>query len=269
MNTKQNLHTHTTFCDGRDTPEEMIKEAISRGFGSLGFSGHSFRQGSTVLKVDRSEDYKKEILRLKEAYRGVIDVFLGIEYEIFSDCTAEGYEYVIGSAHCFKTENGVRSFDRDLKGTLEFIDEVSGGDPMRFAREYYSLISDLPSYGRFDIIGHFDLITKNIEERRFLDVESKEYLDCALGAVHALKGRIPFFEVNTGAVARGYRTSPYPQLEILKELKDCGFGAVITSDCHDKRYLDAFFEESREILKEVGFSSRYVFDGKGFQEVEI
>ena len=23
---KQNLHTHCTFCDGRDTPEEMIAE---------------------------------------------------------------------------------------------------------------------------------------------------------------------------------------------------------------------------------------------------
>ena len=25
---KQNLHTHTTYCDGKDTPEEMILRAI-------------------------------------------------------------------------------------------------------------------------------------------------------------------------------------------------------------------------------------------------
>ena len=27
----QNLHTHTTFCDGKNTPEEMVQAAISLG----------------------------------------------------------------------------------------------------------------------------------------------------------------------------------------------------------------------------------------------
>lgn len=38
----QNLHTHTIYCDGKDTPEEMILAACEKGFTSLGFSGHSF-----------------------------------------------------------------------------------------------------------------------------------------------------------------------------------------------------------------------------------
>ena len=29
---KQNLHTHTTFCDGKNTPEEMITWAIDKNF---------------------------------------------------------------------------------------------------------------------------------------------------------------------------------------------------------------------------------------------
>lgn len=37
MYQKQNLHTHTCFCDGKDTPEELIQEALKRGFDSLGF----------------------------------------------------------------------------------------------------------------------------------------------------------------------------------------------------------------------------------------
>ena len=37
-----NLHTHTHFCDGKDSPEEMVQAAIRAGFVSLGFSGHSF-----------------------------------------------------------------------------------------------------------------------------------------------------------------------------------------------------------------------------------
>ena len=38
---KVNLHTHTLFCDGRDTPEDMVLSAIEKGFSVLGFSGHS------------------------------------------------------------------------------------------------------------------------------------------------------------------------------------------------------------------------------------
>ena len=40
MNTLQNLHQHTTFCDGKNTPEEIVLEAIKKGFGAIGFSGH-------------------------------------------------------------------------------------------------------------------------------------------------------------------------------------------------------------------------------------
>jgi histidinol-phosphatase (PHP family) len=60
----------------------------------------------------------------------------------------------------------------------------------------------------FDIIGHFDLVAKNNERGRFLDTAAKEYPDLGLEAIHALKGEIPFFELNTGAIARGYRTAP-------------------------------------------------------------
>ena len=38
----QNLHTHCTHCDGKDTPEEMIETALSLGFTGLGFSAHSY-----------------------------------------------------------------------------------------------------------------------------------------------------------------------------------------------------------------------------------
>ena len=77
------------------------------------------------------------------------------------------------------------------------------------------------------------------------------------------------FEVNTGAIARGYRTTPYPQFEFLKEFKDCGFGAVITSDCHDKEFIDCYYKESRELLLNAGFNSQWVLTKDGFKEVEI
>jgi len=62
MDNLQNLHTHSTFCDGIDTPEEMIKVAIEKGFVSLGFSGHSAAYYSPYKKIteETTEEYKKK-----------------------------------------------------------------------------------------------------------------------------------------------------------------------------------------------------------------
>lgn len=49
-------------------------------------------------------------------------------------------------------------------------------------------------------------------------------------AAEELAGKIPFFEVNTGAIARGYRKNPYPSDFLLQELRRLGFGAVISSE---------------------------------------
>ena len=85
----------------------------------------------------------------------------------------------------------------------------------------------------------------------------------------SLKGKIPLFEVNTGAISRGYTTLPYPQMEFLKEFKNCGFGAVITSDCHDKNFLDCGFDNAKTLLLEAGFKSKYVLTDNGFKEVAL
>ena len=52
----QNLHTHSTYCDGNDTLEEMIQTCMAKGFTSLGFSGHSY-MSETERKVQRYFSY--------------------------------------------------------------------------------------------------------------------------------------------------------------------------------------------------------------------
>ena len=59
------------------------------------------------------------------------------------------------------------------------------------------------------------------------------------------------FEVNTGAIARGYRTTPYPAPFLLKEWKAIGGEIVISSDCHDKAFLNYRFNEAVEYAKSV------------------
>ena len=144
-----------------------------------------------------------------------------------------------------------------------------GGKGLEFARRYYETVAQIPEKHKVDIIGHFDIVSKNIERIDYIDITDKAYINLGLEAIHSLKGKIPFFEVNTGAIARGYRTSPYPQMEFLKEFKNLGFGAVINSDCHNKHFLDCHFEESIQLLKSAGFNSKFILTENGFEEVEL
>lgn len=267
----QNLHTHTTYCDGADTPEEIVLAAIDKGFDSIGFSEHSYMSYSPVyVKLgDRIEEYKKDVSGLKNKYKDIIKVYLGLEVDMYSKPDMSGYDYLIGSVHYLKFDEEYVCFDRPADDVANVINNYFGGDGMKFAKAYYKALIELPEYGNFDIIGHFDVVTKHNEERAFFDASSKEYLSAAIEAAEALSGKIPLFEVNTGAIGRGYRTAPYPSVEILKELKRLGFGAIISSDSHKKAMLDCAFDDARELLKTCGFKERYILTDSGFKEVAI
>lgn len=267
----QNLHTHTTYCDGVDTPEQMIIAAIDKGFGGIGFSGHSYMYYAEdhSMSLQGTEKYKAEIVLLKEKYRDKIDVFCGLEFDMYSEIDLSGYDYLIGSVHYLKCGNEIVGFDRSAEVVRSVIDTYFDGDGMRYAKAYYQTLAELPKYGSFDIVGHFDLITKHSDKINFFDEASTEYKNCVLEAAYALRGKIPLFEVNTGAIARGYRNTPYPTMHIVKELKNMGFGVCITSDCHNAKHLDCGFGESAELLRACGFQEKYILTERGFVAVPL
>lgn len=272
MSIKQNLHIHTTHCDGKDTPEEIVLEAMAQGFDSIGFSEHTYNKYSSYhhqMMPEAMEAYRADVLAVKAKYEGKIDVFCGLEDEYFSEVPTDGYDYLIGSVHYLDVGTTVKGFDGGVESTLEYINTYFGGSGMAFAKKYFETLLELPKKRSYDILGHFDLVCKNNEKGRFLDETSKEYLDMGFAAIHELQGKIPLFEVNTGAISRGYRTTPYPRPEFLKEFYRCGFGVVITSDCHDKTYLDCTYERAAELIRQAGFRSKWVLTKDGFKEVAL
>lgn len=272
MNYLQNLHIHTTYADGKDSPEEIVLKAIEKGFDSIGFSEHSYMEFSdypyqmTIADMDK---YRSEIYGLKEKYKSQIEIFCGLEYELFSEVPVNGFDYLIGSVHYLDFDGEKIGFDRGVDEVRIFINKNFGGDGLKFAKKYFETLLLLPQKHTFDILGHFDVLIKTNEFNRFVDTTSKEYLNYGYEAIHNLKGKIPLFEVNTGAIARGYRTMPYPQIDFLKELKKCGFGAVITSDCHNKDFIDCYYNEAKELLEKAGFNTKWVLTANGFKEVRL
>ena len=272
MTNKQNLHVHTTYADGRDTPEEIILAAIEKGFDSIGFSEHSYMPYSTYpyqMTVADTETYKKEIAALKSKYKGIIDVFCGIEFELFSDIDTHDFDYLIGSVHYLEHNGNIIGFDRGLSETVALINNHFDGYVLKFAKKYFETVMVLPEKRSFDIVGHFDVLAKNNEKGHFIDTLSDSYLKMGIEAINSLRGKIPLFEVNTGAISRGYTSIPYPQTEFLKEFKRCGFGAIITSDCHNKDFLDCGYDKAQQLLLEAGFKSKWILTDSGFTEVSI
>lgn len=267
----QNLHTHSTYCDGKDTPEQMIQAAIEKGFKSIGFSGHSYTDFDAVssMSLEGTEEYKKEIRSLAQKYKDKIKVYLGIEYDYFSDVDTSDYDYVIGSVHCLKFGDEYRGVDASRDETVSIIAEHFGGDGLAFAKAYYEKVAELPSRVKFDIIGHIDLITKFHGRVAFFDEDSREYLAVVEECLQKLKGKVEFFEVNTGAISRGHRMSPYPYPAVVKLLSDYGFKAVINSDCHNSKDLDVGYDLAVKLLANNGFNQFYIFTEKGFKPVKI
>ena len=272
MGYKQCLHTHSVLCDGKDTLEEMVQTAIEKGFDSIGFSGHSFMDiyAEFSMSEEKVAQYKAEIARLQQVYGDRIQIFCGLEKDNYTTLSTEGYDYLIGSVHVMKHEKGLLFIDWTAECTRENIEKVFGGDGIAYAKCYFDAVADLPNHGSFDILGHFDLLTKfNEKEPDLFDTSCAEYRAAATKAAEALVGKVRFFEINTGAISRGYRTTPYPDPYIIKEMKRLGFCAIISSDCHDRNFLDCGYEDAKRLLKEAGFAEHYVLKDEGFVAIPL
>lgn len=272
MGYKQCLHTHSIYCDGKDTLEEMVQTAIEKSFDSIGFSGHSYMDiyAEFSMSEEKVALYKAEIKRLQQVYGDKIKIFCGLEKDNYTTLSTDGYDYLIGSVHVMKYEDDLLFIDWTADRTRENIEKVFGGDGVAYAKHYFKTVADLPNHGSFDILGHFDLLTKfNEKEPDLFDTDCPEYRAAATEAAEALVGKVKYFEINTGAISRGYRTTPYPAPFIIKEMKRLGFGAIISSDCHDRNFLDCGYEEAKRLLKEAGFTEHYVLKDEGFVAIPL
>ena len=268
---RQNLHTHTSYGDGKDTPKQIIEHAKSIGFDSIGFSGHSYMHYSpkNSMSQESTKAYIQDIRALQKQYEGEIEVYCGLEFDMYSIVDLSEYDFVIGAMHYFQKDGRYIPFDRSVEWVQGVIDEEFGGDGLRYARAYYENFAKITDYGRVDIVGHFDLITKHAERHSFFDQADKKYQSYALDALHTLAKTVGVFEINTGAIARGYRTTPYLAPFLLKELKRIGGKILFSSDCHDKTFLDCNFKQSIEYAKSCGFTEAVILKQGKFTEVKI
>ncbi len=247
-------HAHTTFCDGINTAEEIILAAIEKGCPEIGFSGHSPLPGlSWPMSEEGTREYFDEISSLREKYKRQINVFIGIEQDLESKIIYLPFDYTLGSNHAV-TANGKRiDVDGPIDVILKAIEEDFGGDPYAYCEAYYQNTSNIYSKTHCDIIGHFDLVTKYIEKSPFFSETDTRYTKARDLALEELLETPAVFEVNTGAISRGYRTTPYPNPDVLKKIKAAGKPIVVNSDSHKADTVDFLINETAKRLTAQGF----------------
>lgn len=236
------LHMHTIWSDGTNTAEEMVQEAIRKGLETVGISDHS--SGDPCgMTLEQSVEYRAEIARLKEKYAGQIRVLCGLERDYFTDDFAD-YDYTIGSVHWLAMPDGHRvPIDYMAEKLREGAEKYFGGDFYALAEAYYAMMAKVVEVTKCDIIGHFDLITKFIEQDPAFDTNHPRYVKAWQQAADELLKTGKPFEVNTGAISRGYRTTPYPAKEIRNYIREHGGKLIMSSDAHAKENIAFRFDE--------------------------
>lgn len=252
-----NFHTHTTFSDGKNTPEEVVLTALEQGFWSIGFSDHAYTPYDTSYCMKNEQSYIKEICRLQEKYKKEIEIYLGIEEDSHFLVNRENFDYIIGSCHYAKKGEKYCAIDSNVDSFLDCL-AFFNNDEMAFAEYYFQHFCDYILKRKPDIIGHFDLITKFEEKGEGRYLKNSRYLDLAEKyCLEALKSG-SIFEINTGLVTRGYRSSFCPHERLLYLIYKNGGKITISSDSHEIKTLQGCFDEAKAMLKEIGFQYIYL-----------
>ena len=189
------------------------------------------------MSIEGTKQYKKCISELAEKYRDRIRILLGVEQDYFSNAPTNGYDYVIGSVHYIKKDGAYLTVDESAETQKRDVANHYGGDFYTYIEDYYALIGDIYSKTKCNIVGHFDLVTKFNEDGSLFDTNHPRYIAASDKALQKLLATPAIFEINTGAIARGYRKTPYPEKRLLDVILQSGKRVVRNSDCHNKDYL--------------------------------
>ena len=287
---KINLHTHSKFSDGKNTAEEHVLAAIEKGFTVLGFSEHSLHPldpafyspfDSNWHMVPQSfTEYAAAINALKEKYADRIKILLGFEADYFCSpsigCAIPDKkvyaqfnpDFLIGSVHFINTQHGFFSVDNkpeEVQKALNSYYTDSNGkiNGKAVVCDYFEAERQMLKAGKFEIMGHPDLIRLRNGALKFFDENESWYKEqLKLTAKEAAAAGV-IAEINTGAIARGNMDDVYPSSQFMEYLFENKVPVCINSDAHKTELLDASFDYAAQKAKRAGYKElTYPFEGK-------
>lgn len=244
------LHVHSIFSDGRDTPRDIVISAIEKGVKTLGFSDHSYTEFDEryCIQRDKQAEYIRTINELKNEFSDKIKILCATEQDFYSTAPTSGYDYVIGSVHYVLIDGKYIPVDETADILKQAADKYFSGDILSLCEAYFENVGKVYEKTKCDIVGHFDLITKFNEQEQLFDENDPRYIRAYRKAVDKIIEDCKVFEINTGAISRGYRTTPYPSENIRSYIRQKGGKFILSSDSHQKETLCFEFDKFRNLL---------------------
>lgn len=255
-NMKSNHHSHTQFCDARNTMEEILQSAYDKGFDTWGFSPHGpiCVDSPCNMNPESVPLYLKEIERLKKLFPNM-KILAGMEVDFIdekngpSSTNIKEYklDYVIGSVHFIPNQKGVY---HDIDGSPERFRNILHNyfeDDLNYVvRTYWLQVQRMIKSGGFDIVGHIDKIALNasfidpeIEETDFYKKLSEETIEMAIATGKAI-------EINTKHYHKYGRFFPHPRF--WKRIVSSGIEMPVNSDTHYSDLVEAGITEAKSLL---------------------
>lgn len=256
-----NFHSHTQFCDGRDSMESIVLSAIEHKFTHLGFSPHSpvpIASPCNILSEDVNK-YFDELFRLKQKYGDKIKLYRSFEVDYLNDWGPSneyfkglGLDYIIGSVHFIPSfvDNNVFI---DVDGSPEsFIDKMHNhfyDDIDGVVISFYTQTLKMLEAGGFDIIGHFDKIGYNASCFKPGIEDEKWYVDLLHEVFDAIMDKHYWIEINTKAYNNQHRF--FPNQKFWDWLIKYNAPVLINSDVHKAELINAGRKEAFEIFRSL------------------
>jgi len=260
-----NLHTHTVFSDGKHTIEENIAAAIEKNMLSLGFSDHSLTPIDACYCIQREayDTYLRTIRELDE--KSSLPVYAGLELDAFSDDDVSVFDYVIASVHYLYRNFQYYPLDHNPELLNKCIREAFCGDALDMVRCYCDTLGGHVAKVKPTFVGHFDLPAKFST----MPETDDRYQAIMADTLKEIIKICPYIELNTGAISRGWRETPYPADFLLDIIRDHDGRIVLGSDAHSREYLTFWFDEAVALLKKKDIHNIWVFNGTGFEAQKI
>ena len=235
------MHVHSNFCDGVDTPEILCETALKKGIKNLGIVAHSYVDFNPVgtLNAQNKQIFIDTVNNLKSKYNN-LNVYVGLELDALSNVDTSGFDFIIGSMHYVSNNGKTFTFDNGEDLFKKGVEEVFDGDYYLFIEKYFNDFTDFLLKTKPDIIGHLDLVTKYNEGNKYFDTNSPRYINAYKKAVDRLINLDAYFEVNFGALNKGIKTSPYPEKQITDYILSKGGKIVLASDAHTAKFIGEF-----------------------------
>ena len=261
------LHTHTKYSHGGNSPAEMYAAAQARGLEIIGFTEHSPRPlGFDYANEYRDKltrhlpDYAREVLEIKAANaHGPCRVLFGMEMDWLdgqldftrASSTAYDFDYLLGSVHFI----GQWGFDDGAQPWKDMSQEECETQYTRYFEAWERMLAS----GLFNIAAHPDLIKIFSVEQFHVWLAKEESLALVRRGLAALRHSGMSMEVSSAGLRKACREI-YPAPPIMAMAAEMGLPISFASDAHVTDDVGYGFARLASYARAFGFREYTVFD---------